>query len=147
MTLEELEKKLAVIRKEEQVTFKELKKHGVTRDTVLRIHNGQDYQISSLFKYLDALMYVVRINRVYVTNMVRFGRVLKLTRSVTFGYTLIDMQNKLICPAKKILAIEMGKGYTRSSLLQYTSFVNADYELMSVFDLPDEERLILFDRI
>ena len=146
MKLEEVEKKLCTIRKEEEVTYKMLREKGLSREAVHNIHEGREYNVSSLFKYLDCLMYVIEINGVLVGNIVSLGQVLQCTRRA-FGYSLVRVQNELAWEAKQVLAIEKGRGYTRSSLLKYTSLIGADYELISVFELSPEIRNILFDNI
>lgn len=143
MKLEELEKKLMTLRKEEEVTYKMLRDRGLSRETVQNIHNGKDYNVSSLFKYLDSLMYVIEINGVIVGDIVSFGAVLQNCRKA-FGYSLIKVQSELVWTARQVLAIEKGRGYTRKSLLKYTSVISADYNLMSVFDLDPDIRENLF---
>lgn len=143
MTLEELERKLVTIRQDEEVTFKMLKERGLSRETIMHIHEGKDYNMSSLFKYLDALMYVIEVNGVIVSDLQGFSQILRGTR-LAFNQTLQDIQRELAWNPKQVLSIEKGRGYTRSSLLKYTSIVKADYELISVFDLSSEIREALF---
>lgn len=143
MEFTELEKKLESLRVEEEVTYNMLRERGLFIETVQNIYNGREYKISSLFKYLDCLMYVIEINGTIVGNMVSFGEVLRNHRKA-LGYSLIKIQSELNWTARQVLAIEKGRGYTRSSLLKYTSIVSADYKLISVFDLDSETRENLF---
>lgn len=144
MTLEELEKRLVTIRKEEAVTFKMLRERGLSRETIMHIHEGKDYNITSLFKYLDALMYVIEVNGVIVANIKSFGQILRVIRLAT-NKTILQIQSELVWSAKQVLAIEKGRGYTRNSLLKYSSIINVNYELISVFDLSRELREALFE--
>lgn len=144
MTLEELEKRLVTIRKEEAVTFKMLRERGLSRETIMHIHEGKDYNITSLFKYLDALMYVIEVNGVIVANIKGFGQILRVIRLAT-NKTILQIQSELVWSAKQVLAIEKGRGYTRNSLLKYSSIININYELISVFDLSRELREALFE--
>ena len=144
MTLEELEKRLVTIRKEEAVTFKMLRERGLSRETIMHIHEGKDYNITSLFKYLDALMYVIEVNGVIVANIKGFGQILRVIRLAT-NKTILHIQSELVWSAKQVLAIEKGRGYTRNSLLKYSSIINVNYELISVFDLSRELREALFE--
>lgn len=144
MTLEELEKRLVTIRKEEAVTFKMLRERGLSRETIMHIHEGKDYNITSLFKYLDALMYVIEVNGVIVANIKGFGQILRVIRLAT-NKTILQIQSELVWSAKQVLAIEKGRGYTRNSLLKYSSIINVNYELISVFDLSRELREALFE--
>ena len=99
MTLEELEKRLVTIRKEEAVTFKMLRERGLSRETIMHIHEGKDYNITSLFKYLDALMYVIEVNGVIVANIKGFGQILRVIRLAT-NKTILQIQSELVWSAK-----------------------------------------------
>ena len=142
MTLEELEKRLVTIRKEEAVTFKMLRERGLSRETIMHIHEGKDYNITSLFKYLDALMYVIEVNGVIVANIKGFGQIVFYLVVLN---EVLQIQSELVWSAKQVLAIEKGRGYTRNSLLKYSSIINVNYELISVFDLSRELREALFE--
>lgn len=146
MTLDQVEKRLAILRKEEGVTFKELGKHGLKRETVIRIHEGKDYNISSLFRYLDALMYVIEINGILCADIETFGNILHMGRQSS-GLSLVQIQSKLVWTARQVYAIEKGRGYSRSSLVKYTDVIKANYDLVSVFDLSSEIREALFKNI
>jgi len=146
MTLEELEKRLINIRKEEEVTFKMLKDRGLSSDTISNIHEGKEYKLSSLFKYLDALMYVIEVNGVTVSDIKGFGNLLRIMRQ-NKNLSLAQVQAQLGWTPRQVIAIEKGRGYTRNSLLKYTSLIEVNYELESVFDLPSDIRENLYKDI
>lgn len=53
MTLEELEKALPEIREKASVSYPWLSLKGLKYETINKIHNGGNYKLRSLYRYLD----------------------------------------------------------------------------------------------
>ena len=142
MTIRDVEIKLQELRKELGVTYTWLEDRGLSQNSVIKILHGDNYRISTLFKYIENLYCVLVVDGVLVGNPEALGAVLRSKR-ISMGYNSIQIQSKLTWPMRQVLAIEKGRGYYKNSLLTYLEVVPADFDLKSLADLTDEERINL----
>ncbi len=142
MTIREIEIKLQELRKELGVTYAWLQDRGFSQNSVIKIIHGDNYRISTLFKYIDNLYCVLTVDGVIAGNPETLGEILRSKR-ISLGYNSIQIQSKLTWPMRQVLAIEKGRGYYKQSLLAYLEVVPADFDLKSLADLTDDERMNL----
>ena len=136
MTIRDVENRLQELRKELGVTYNWLAERGLSQNSVIKVLHGDNYRIATLFKYIENLYCVL------VGNMESLGTILRSKR-ISLGYNSIQIQSKLTWPMRQVLAIEKGRGYYKSSLLAYLEVVPVDFDIKSLADLTDEERVKL----
>lgn len=142
MTIREIEIRLQELRKELGVTYTWLEDRGLSQNSVIKVLHGDNYRIATLFKYIENLYCVLVADGVFAATPESLGEILRSKR-ISLGYNSIQIQSKLTWPMRQVLAIEKGRGYYKSSLLSYLEVVPVDFDLKSLADLTDEERIKL----
>jgi len=142
MTIREIEIKIQELRKELGVTYTWLEERGLSQNSVMKVLHGDNYRISTLFKYIENLYCVLVADGVLVGNPEALGNILRSKR-ISLGYNSIQIQSKLTWTMRQVLAIEKGRGYNKNSLLSYLEVVPVDFDLKSLADITDEERINL----
>jgi len=139
MTLEELEKQLPEIRESQGASLSWLASRGIAGPTVYKIHRGENYAIGSLFKYIESLHYVVKVDGVLVTDTVKLSGLLKAKR-IALGLSLLDLEKELGWSPNQVISVEKGSNYYRSTLLKYIQVVNIDIKIVGIDTLTPEEQ-------
>lgn len=142
MTIREIEIRLQELRKELGVTYTWLEDRGLSQNSVIKVLHGDNYRIATLFKYIENLYCVLVADGAFAVTPESLGEILRSKR-ISLGYNSIQIQSKLTWPMRQVLAIEKGRGYYKSSLLSYLEVVPVDFDLKSLADLTDEERIKL----
>ena len=142
MTIRDVENRLQELRKELGVTYNWLAERGLSQNSVIKVLHGDNYRIATLFKYIENLYCVLVADGTIVGNMESLGAILRSKR-ISLGYNSIQIQSKLTWTMRQVLAIEKGRGYYKSSLLAYLEVVPVDFDIKSLADLTDEERVKL----
>ena len=135
MTLEELEKALPKIREKASVSYPWLSLNGLKYETINKIHNGGNYKLRSLYRYLDLLAYVLRIDGQLAEDLQTFGQIMREKR-IAAGLTVVDICSQAHCTAKAIYDLEGGKGSQRSTLLSFISCIGG--VSFSIHEMVDE---------
>lgn len=144
MTIQELEQQVQVLRSDLGVTYKWMNEHGLAMSSLMKIHHGENYRMSTLFKYVENLFYVIEADGIVVPDLLALGNVLREKRK-KLGYNTIQIQSKLVWPMRQVLQIEKGRGYYKSSLLSYLEYVPVDFQLKNLMDISEEDRERMFD--
>ncbi len=122
MTLRELEKSLQGVRKDTSVSYPWLSLKGLKYETIIKIHNGKNYRLSSLFHYLDLLACVLYVDGQMAENAESLGDLLREKR-IAAGLTVVDISSKLKCTQQIIYNLENGKSSSRNTLSGYISCI------------------------
>lgn len=144
MSIQELEKQIQALRSELGVTYKWLNTHGLSMSSIMAIHHDGNYRMSTLFKYVENLFYVIEADGIVVTDLASLGNVLREKRK-KLGYNTIQIQSKLVWPMRQVLQVEKGRGYYKSSLLAYLEVVPVEFNLKNLMDISEEDRQKLFN--
>lgn len=134
MTYEELEKSLPAIQESEGVKFANLTKAGLGFQVVKHIHNGDNYKMLAMFRYLENLAYLLVVNGEIVEDIISFGLLLSTVRQ-NKGLTFTTLQSKVGLLPQQVIAIEHGKNYHRNTLMKYISLLDLDFNVKSMLDV------------
>ena len=127
MTLQQLEKTLKEIRISTGKSYSELSTIGLQYQTIAKIEKGENYTLSSLYRYINGLEVSLIISTLLSPNIVAFGSILQKHRKEKFSLAEISLKTGL--NATRILAIEKGRGCERKSLLKYLEIVPLDFNI------------------
>lgn len=133
MELREIEEQLSQLREDGNLSFMSLRKKGLPRETVLRIENGENYNVGSLFKYLEQLFYLLTADDTVMEDSIQFGAALKEKRKEK-GETLVEIAAEAHISLQAASCVETGQGYRRSTLLAYLKVVPVELGITSMFD-------------
>lgn len=138
MNLRELELALAESRKEQKLSYHALRKHGLPRETVMRIEEGGNYTIKSLLKYIDQLVFIFLIKQdndssIAILNLKDLGDFLRERRR-TLDISMETISSKTGVTLKAIDSLELGRGCKRSTLKAYSDVIPLDFELDSMLN-------------
>ena len=134
MRYEELEKILPALQDSEGVKFKDLAKAGIGFQVVKHIHNGENYRVLALFKYLECIAYLLVVNGEIIEDIILFGILLSTVRE-NKGLTINDIYEKTGLSPQQIVAIEKGRNYYRSTLIKYIDALDLDFNVKSMLDV------------
>lgn len=133
MELREIEEQLSRLRQDGNLSFMSLRKKGLPRETVMRIEGGGNYNVGSLFKYLELLFYLLTADGTVMEDAVQFGATLKEKRRES-GKTLVEIAAEAHVSLQTASCVETGQGYRRSTLLAYMKVVPVELGITSMFD-------------
>lgn len=139
MTIEELEKQLPEIRESQGASLPWLASRGIAAPTVYKIHRGGNYAIGSLFKYIESIHYVLKVDGNLITDVAKLSHFLKSKR-IEMGLSLSALEKELGWSANQVLSVEKGLNYHRTTLLKYIQIVKIDIELVGIDTLSLEEQ-------
>lgn len=131
MQINDIEKQIRSLRIEQQIKFKDLQIHGVSRSKVDNIESGRNYKIGSLFRYLERLAMYLVVDGETIEDIESFGKFLANKR-VSMKILTDDIKHKVKLNPQQISSIENGREYTKESLLKYIEVVNVDFDLISM---------------
>lgn len=136
MSFEGIEKQLSGLRQQNELSYSYFVEHGLSRNAMLNIERSGNYLIDSLFKYLEILNCCIIVNDTPVMDQEEFGNVLKNER-INRGLSQLDIfSQKKIGPAR-IVSIEKGRSFRRSSLISYLEILGNDinFSVKSIIDV------------
>ena len=131
MQINDIEKQIRSLRIEQQIKFKDLQIHGVSRSKIDNIESGRNYKIGSLFRYLERLAMYLVVDGETIEDIESFGKFLAHKR-VSMKILTDDIKHKIKLNPQQISSIENGREYTKESLLKYIEVVNVDFDLISM---------------
>ena len=127
MSIEELEKSLLLLQKEEGQTYSKM---AVTFRVAKRIQEGKNYRFDALFLYLG---YMLEMNGKVMEDISALGNALTVLReNKKISWMKIYKESGL--SPQQVYAIEHGKNYFKSSLLKYLKFVDASFGVKSMIE-------------
>lgn len=136
MSFEDIEKQLTDLRQQNELTYSYFVEHGLSRNAMLNIERQGNYLIDSLFKYLEILNYCIIVNGTPVMDQEEFGNALKNER-MNRGLSQMDILNQQKIGPTRIVSIEKGRSFRRSSLLSYLEILGNDinFSVKSIIDV------------
>jgi len=130
MTLQQLENTLKEIRNSSGKSYSGLGTIGLQYQTVAKIERGENYTLSSLFRYINALDVSLYVFALPIPDLIAFGAILQKHRKEQ--YSLAELSLKIGLNATRILAIEKGRGCERKSLQKYLEIVPLEFNIKSI---------------
>lgn len=134
MNLEELGSFIRAERKDQQISFSDLRQKGVSYNTVKRIEAGENYVVSALFAYLEQLSFFLMVDGQIVEDIVAFGEYLRNKR-IEANIPLCDIS----LYTQQVVAIEKGRHYYKDTLETYLKKVPVSFDVVFMMDALEGE--------
>lgn len=138
MNLREVEERLAYYRTTLGIRLIKTEKNSLQSPVIEKIEKGENYNLASLFRYIQAIGLELEINNTKVVSTEELGRFLKEKREGA-GQTFADIRWGTRRGYREIVKIETGGG-SRMNLWNYLNKLNykIDFKLIDKYGIAKE---------